>query len=378
MEKKTKKRKKKAGIDPRIEYSLKCINDDPENFYGVLGIKDEKASKEDINSAFRFLALFYHPDKRSPYSSEINMGKIGTAHSVLTSYGGREQYDNERIMIKSVETNVVGGKEFSTTKCKTYIARVHLTMDDVFTGGVARVVGNLQRVCKSCSGIGCESGTIETCKKCEGTCGHINTISNMWGPGDGEAQFTTHCMECRATGIQVVNKSGKRCDECEGIGYYRVEVAEDVKYPAGIPSVGYSVILPGKGEQFPGKEPGDLMVHFHVDWDSRLMQRTRNDITMEIQVTLSEALCGFRHKSNFFGTILCIEKDGVINTGDTLLLKGMGIPHFDPYSTTTTKTKGRGDVLVKFRVMMPPSVDHLSEEAKRTLKITLDTFFPSK
>jgi curved DNA-binding protein CbpA len=62
------------------------------DLYAILGIP-KNASSKDITSAYRRLALKYHPDRnKSPFANEM-MLKINTAYNILSDPIKREEYD---------------------------------------------------------------------------------------------------------------------------------------------------------------------------------------------------------------------------------------------------------------------------------------------
>ena len=61
-------------------------------YYEILEV-DKKASKEEIKSAYRRLAILYHPDKNKLPEAEEMFKVIAEAYSVLSDPGKRKQYD---------------------------------------------------------------------------------------------------------------------------------------------------------------------------------------------------------------------------------------------------------------------------------------------
>ncbi|CAG1000602.1 Chaperone protein DnaJ [Methanosarcinales archaeon] len=61
-------------------------------YYEILEV-DKKASQKDIKSAYRRLAILYHPDKNKLPEAEEMFKGIAEAYSVLSDPGKRKQYD---------------------------------------------------------------------------------------------------------------------------------------------------------------------------------------------------------------------------------------------------------------------------------------------
>ena len=61
-------------------------------YYEILEV-NKKASKEVIKSAYRRLAMLYHPDKNKLPEAEEMFKKIAEAYAVLSDPSQRKQYD---------------------------------------------------------------------------------------------------------------------------------------------------------------------------------------------------------------------------------------------------------------------------------------------
>lgn len=126
----------------------------------------------------------------------------------------------------------------------------------------------------------------------------------------------------------------------------------DVKIPAGLVD-GQTIRLKGKGAPGLGKgEPGDAMIEVTILPDKRY-SRKGDDITVELPISLSEAVLGGRIRvPTPTGDVTMTIPKGA-NTGTTLRLKGKGAP---------TRHGGHGDELVKLRVVLPKQTDPELEE----------------
>lgn len=61
-------------------------------YYEILEV-DKKASQEDIKSAYRRLAMLYHPDKNKLPEAEEMFKGIAEAYAILSDPSKRKQYD---------------------------------------------------------------------------------------------------------------------------------------------------------------------------------------------------------------------------------------------------------------------------------------------
>jgi molecular chaperone DnaJ len=64
--------------------------------YNILGVASNASSRE-ISSAYRRLALQYHPDRnKTPHANDM-MLRINTSYSILSDPNKRREYDSSRI-----------------------------------------------------------------------------------------------------------------------------------------------------------------------------------------------------------------------------------------------------------------------------------------
>lgn len=121
----------------------------------------------------------------------------------------------------------------------------------------------------------------------------------------------------------------------------------DVTIPPGLVD-GQVLRLRGKGAPGVGKGgPGDALIEVEVVPDRRFT-REGDDITLELPVSLSEAVLGgkIRVPTPTGDVTMTVPKGS--NTGTTLRLRGKGAPHHGG---------GQGDQFVKLKVVLPRTSD---------------------
>ena len=80
--------------------------------YEILGVSNNATYRE-ITSAYRKLALQYHPDRnKSPHANEM-MLKINTAYAILSDPSKRKEYDHSIQQLKNPKK--YGGSNRSST-----------------------------------------------------------------------------------------------------------------------------------------------------------------------------------------------------------------------------------------------------------------------
>ena len=121
----------------------------------------------------------------------------------------------------------------------------------------------------------------------------------------------------------------------------------DVKIPPGLVD-GQVLRLKGKGAPGTGKgEPGDALIEVEVVPDRRFT-REGDDISIELPVSLSEAVLGGRIRVPTPTGDVSMSVPKGSNTGTTLRLRGKGAPR---------RGGGQGDQFVKLKVVLPKSPD---------------------
>lgn len=120
--------------------------------------------------------------------------------------------------------------------------------------------------------------------------------------------------------------------------------------------------FPGEGDHDPGKEPGDIIIKLE-EKPHELFQRHGTDLSMKLDISLNEALCGLKHSIQTLEpdrTILISTKPGeVIKHGDIKMVVGEGFPTYrDPFN--------KGRLIIVFNVIFPDSLT--CDDAKKISK----------
>ena len=266
------------------------------DFYEVLGVAKD-ASDTDIKSAYRKLALKYHPDRNpGDQMAEEKFKEAAEAYSVLADADKRARYDR---FGHAAVGGAAGGQGFDPSVF-TGFEDILGGLGDIFGfgdvfGGQGRRRGGPQRgadlrydleisfaqsakgaessiqiprheTCGTCSGGGAAPGTqATTCNQCRGA-GQIRFQQGFF-------TMARTCGACRGTGKVIATP----CKACKGEGQVEQQKKLTVKIPAGIAS-GQRLRLTGEGEGgMRGGPAGDLYVVIYVQDDERFT-RDGNDL----------------------------------------------------------------------------------------------------
>jgi molecular chaperone DnaJ len=342
------------------------------DYYEVLGVA-KTASDADIKSAYRKLALQYHPDRNpGDKAAEDKFKEAAEAYSVLCDAEKRGLYD--RFGHKGV--NQAGGGGFDPSAFSEFdfadILGNMFGFGDVF--GSSRRRGGPQRGAdlrydleisfeESAKGVetSIQIPRSENCDPCKGSGaapGTSPTVCNQCR-GQGQVRFqqgfftvARPCPQCQGAGKIIASP----CTSCRGLGRVQRERKLTVKIPAGI-ATGQQLRLQNEGESgTAGGPPGHLYVVVQVQ-EHAFFRRDGDNLFCEVPVNFTTVALG--------GEIQVPTLDGTENikvaegtqTGTTLRLRHKGMPDVNG--------RGRGDLFATVQVQTPKK---LTREQRQLLE----------
>ncbi|MFQ5585590.1 MAG: DnaJ C-terminal domain-containing protein [Thermodesulfobacteriota bacterium] len=304
------------------------------DYYSILGITKD-ASEEQIKTAYRKLALKYHPDRNpDDKKAEEKFKEISEAYAVLSDKEKRRKYD------------MFGSEKFHQ----------QYTQEDIFRGFD---IGDLFKD----FGFGTNDifSTIFGGRP-RGGFGGFGDAYGMGGRGGYEEMFGRGRPQ--RGGDVTANLTIPFHDAAFG-GERKVSLRKPdggiqevtVKIPAGI-NTGKRLRIPGKGSPGGAGQPaGDLYLNITVDRHPSF-RREGDDLILEKEIRFTEAALG--------AVIECQTLDGQIKkvkvppgtkNGTKIRLKGYGIKHL--------KGGGKGNLYIKIGVAVPTI---LTEKQKKLLE----------
>ena len=325
------------------------------DYYEVLGVAKD-ATADQIKSAYRKLAMKYHPD-RNPDNPEAKekFTEVSEAYEVLSNPEKRQRYDQfghqgvdfgpggfdfgrDFSHFQDVDLNDIlnsffggGGGGFSSffgggrqrretnpnapKRGDDLTYRLDIEFDEAIFGSERTIDLTIPGQCPECHGSGAADGSKRvTCKTCNG--------SGVVIGGSGWFQVRQTCPNCRGEGSTIE----KPCKKCHGAGQVATPAHISLKIPAGV-DTGSRLRLAGKGAGgLRGGENGDLYVLIGVR-ESDLFDREGLDLMVDIPVSpILAALGGSVEVPTPEGAAQLKIPAGTPN-GKVFRLRGKGVPN---------------------------------------------------
>jgi molecular chaperone DnaJ len=322
------------------------------DLYDILGV-NRNASQAEIKSAYRRLALRYHPDQNpGDRQAEERFKEVSKAYDVLGDPDKRRAYDrlggNRGVgggggagfeslgelfdVLNSVLSAGLGGLKPSGSRSKGEDLRVSLTisLEEAYTGVRRDVTVPRRRACSRCGGSGAEPGTsLRPCPQCDGQ-GKVKLQQGLFS-------LTRDCKNCRGRGrVPETN-----CRRCDGDGTIEATELLPVDVPAGVRH-GQTLRWSGKGA--PGRhggEAGDLLVELHVK-THRQFKRDGQDIHLVMPISFTQASLGAKVDIPTLDGKVRMKVPPGTSSGRVFRLRGKGLPPI--------KGHPRGDQYVRLKV----------------------------
>jgi len=344
------------------------------DYYEVLGV-NKGASADQIKSAYRKLAVKYHPDKnKGDKAAEEKFKEASEAYHVLSNNERKQNYDN---FGHAAFENGGGGRggfgnfDFSSSFSDIFEdffgegfgggnrrsrksnyrgsdLRYDLTIDleDAYSGKKEDIKFTTSEKCETCSGSGSKPGyDVGRCSMCSGH-GQVRSSQGFF-----TVQQT--CPQCSGSGEEITNP----CNSCSGQGKKQASKGLSVTIPKGVDD-GTRIRLAGKGEAGSrGAGNGDLYLFINVNAHD-LFKRQDEHLFFECPISIADAALGSSIEiPTIDGGKAKIKIPPGTQSGKQFRLREKGMPHM--------RGNGVGDLYVQVNTEVPVS---LNKEQKELLE----------
>ena len=355
------------------------------DYYEVLGI-ERGASEAELKSAYRKLALKYHPDRnQGSKDAEERFKAAAEAYAVLSDPQKRAAYDRyghaglgqqggfDPSVFVGFEDILGGlgdafgfgdlfggGRRRGGPQQGAHLRYdLEISFEEAARGAETSIQFPRAEACDACKGSGAAPGSgPSVCPSCQGR--------GQQRYQQGFFTVARTCGQCRGSGKVIA----KPCTTCHGEGRVPKERKLTVRIPAGI-ATGQRLRLQGEGEHGTlGGPPGDLFVVIQVQ-EHPFFQRDGNDLYCEIPVNFPTlALGGEIRVPTVLGETEPLKVPEATPTGTTFRVRGKGMPD--------VSGRGKGDLLVTVQAAVPKKLNKQQKQLLEQLAAALpaDKFEP--
>jgi len=338
----------------------------PKDYYRTLGVS-ESATPEDLKKAFRRLARDSHPDANpDDPTAEARFREIAEAYEVLSDPDKRRAYDRGETLdfgdllsgfglddlLRTVfgDGGIFGGGRSSNRRGRDLMVTAKITLEEAAFGTTTEISYRAAGGCETCNGTGAAPGTTaSTCPQCQGA-GAVRAARRTVF---GTMMSVADCDVCDGAGTIIE----QRCKTCGGRGSVVGPREVRVEIPAGV-AEGTRLRLTGQGEAGErGAGRGDLYVEIAVTPHESFV-RSGDDLLHRAPLGVAQAALGATIEiPHIDGSSQELKIPPGTQPGATFSFPGMGM--------TRLGRRGRGDLIVEARVVVPTK---LSGAAKRALQ----------
>ena len=346
----------------------------------MLGVT-RQASDQEIKSAYRKLAMQFHPDRNpDDPDAEEKFKECSEAYAVLADAEKRAAYDRfGHAGVGGMGGGGFGGFDPSVFHDFGDIFGDLFGFGDMFGGGGGRrrsraargadlredlalefeqaVFGFQTKVqvrrhetCDACNGSGTAPGKgPSTCR----TCGGRGQVRYQ----QGFLTIARTCPACQGAGQTITDP----CPKCKAERRVLHERTIEVNVPAGVDD-GTRIRYAGQGEAgLAGGPAGDLYVVLHVK-EHKFFEREGKDLYCSVPISFAQAALGTEL------TIPTLEGEHILKipegtqTGTQFRIRGKGVPVLNSH--------GKGDLFVQIGVQTPTKLSRRQKDLLQELETT--------
>lgn len=341
------------------------------DFYETLGV-GKGADEKELKSAFRKLAMKYHPDKNpDDAESEKKFKEINEAYETLKDPDKRAAYDRyghaafeqggpggfgagaagagafSDIFEDIFGDMMGGGRQRRSSGGRERGAdlryNMEISLEESFHGKTAQIRVPTSITCDTCTGSGAKPGTQpSTCQTCSGS-GRVRAAQGFFS-------VERTCPTCHGRGQTISDP----CTKCGGQGRVTEERSLSVNIPAGIED-GTRIRLAGEGEAgVRGGPSGDLYIFLSVR-PHEFFQRDGDSLYCTVPVSMTTASLGGQFDVvTLDGSKTRVKVPEGTQTGRQFRLRGKGMP--------VLRSSQSGDLYIQITIETPQNLNKRQRE----------------
>lgn len=346
------------------------------DYYDVLGVT-RTVTEVELKSAYRKLALQYHPD-RNPNNpdAEEKFKEVSEAYAVLADSDKRAAYDryghagvNGGAGAAGFDPTVFqdfsdifgeffgfgdlfgggrGGRRTRAQRGADLREDITLEFEEAVFGVEKQITYRKQENCEVCGGSGSAGGKDPiSCRTCGGR-GQVRYQQGFFS-------IARTCPNCQGTGSVISDP----CAKCKGEGRVLQSKTIDAKVPAGVED-GTRIRFSGVGEAgIHGGPSGDLYVVLHVK-EHPFFQRQGTDLYCIVPISVTQAALGAEIQVPTLDGEHTLKIPEGTQSGTILKLRNKGVPVLNGH--------GKGDLFIEVRLQTPTKLTKRQRELLQELQ----------
>ncbi|WP_025755152.1 molecular chaperone DnaJ [Mycoplasmopsis cricetuli] len=342
------------------------------DYYEVLGVS-KTATEKEIKTAYRKLAMKYHPDRSKEPDAEKKMQEVNEAYEILSNSEKRQMYDqyghdgaNANFSsqgfngfsgfggFENIFQDIFSGFGGSSRRRKGPIKgedkehNYFINFIDSFNGLSETRKFPKYDLCLFCGGTGADKADgFHTCNTCNGRGSVTKQIKSFFG----SQIVTAQCETCEGTGKIIT----KKCSNCKGHRYIKTEKEIKINIPAGIKE-GTVLRCAGYGEPgYNGGQPGDLYLHIRVR-EHKFFKRHGEDLILDFPVSFADIMQENTIEVPTPNSTIKIKLKKSYLESKVINLSGEGFSH----------NSRKGNMKLNLKIIIP---DYSSKQRKELLKV---------
>jgi molecular chaperone DnaJ len=338
-------------------------------FYEILGLT-KSCADSDLKSAYRKLAMQYHPDRNpGDVAAESNFKEVAEAYQTLSDQQKRAAYDRFGHAAFEQGGGFGGGDGFASSMADIFddlfgdmMGRrsggrgasgrergsdlrynLEIPLEDAFAGKTATIEVPTATTCEACNGSGARPGSKpKTCGTCQGH-GRVRAQQGFFS-------IERTCPTCGGRGQAIEHP----CTSCSGSGRVTRDRTLSVNIPAGVED-GMRIRLAGEGEAGLRSGPaGDLYIFLSVK-PHPFFQRDGSDLYCRVPISMVQAALGGEFNVRAVdGAEARIKIPEGTQSGKQFKVKGKGMPGL--------RSRDFGDLYIQAVVETPQSLTKRQRE----------------
>lgn len=350
------------------------------DYYEVLGV-ERTANDQVLKTAYRRLALQYHPDRNPDNPEAEEQFKVcSEAYQVLSDPQKRAAYDRyghagvngagagpgaggfggnpfgggfEDLgdIFGDLFGFNAGGRGGRGSAQKQKGSDVHfdlvLEFEEAVFGKETEISIHRRESCADCKGAGAAPGHGPTsCPQCKGH-GQVRYQQGFFS-------VARTCHACGGSGRVISDP----CPTCKGDGRIERQRNISVNIPAGVED-GTRIRYQGEGDASPfGGPSGDLYVVLTVK-PHKFFERDGSNLHCALPISFPQAALGSEMELSTLDGSVRLKIPEATQSGKEFRMRGQGVPHLNAH--------GRGDLIVQIIVQTPAKLSKVQKELMRQL-----------